>query len=194
MWQWGLVALMVAAVPAGDEADSAAQRAREALAERLQVAAEAIEMQEVEPAEWPDAALGCPEKGKVYAQVLTSGYRVRLDYEGRSHWLHVTGEHVVFCSASAGQEPRESLVRVMARATREARRDLAERLGIEEAAVEVERVRPAPEASDLEGCPPPLTDAPPDGQGQTLLLKLQARGVTHRYRWDGDRLRYCGKP
>ena len=78
MWQWGVVAFMLAAVPAGDEADAAAERARSSLAERLQVDAGTIEVLEVEPAEWPDAALGCPVPGRVYAQVITSGYRVTL--------------------------------------------------------------------------------------------------------------------
>jgi hypothetical protein len=27
---------------------------------------------------WPDGALGCPEPGREYAQVLVSGYRIRI--------------------------------------------------------------------------------------------------------------------
>jgi hypothetical protein len=29
-----------------------------------------------EPVDWPDTALGCPEPGRAYAQVITPGYRV----------------------------------------------------------------------------------------------------------------------
>jgi hypothetical protein len=198
MWQWGVLALMVAAVPAGDEAQAAAEGARAALAERLQVDAGAIEVLETEPAEWPNAALGCPEKGKVYAQVLTSGYRVQLGHEGRTHWLHVAGKRVVVCDESPGRQPRTS---PFAGIAGEARRDLAGRLGIEEAAVQVLRVRPVTRTTVLQECPglpPPSEDeALPRllrGEGETLLLILRGEGETHRYRSDGGQLTYCGTP
>lgn len=36
----------------------------------------------VEEVTWSDAALGCPQPDMVYAQVLTPGYQITLDYEG----------------------------------------------------------------------------------------------------------------
>ena len=192
MWQWGVVALMVAAVPAGDGAQVAAEKARAALAERLQVDAGVIEVLETEPAEWPSAALGCPEKGKVYAQVLTSGYRVQLGHEGRTRWLHVAGANVVACGATTAHTSRHSLVDAMARATLEARRDLATRLDIEEAAIQVKRVRPITEPAELEGCQ--ATPEPPLEGGGTLLVTLRAQGATHQYRSDRGTLTYCGAP
>jgi hypothetical protein len=190
LWQWGVVALMVAAVPTGDEADSAADRARVAFAARLQVDAEAVEVLEVEPAEWPDAALGCPEKGKVYAQVLTSGYRVLLGHGDRHHWLHVAGANVVDCEETSALASRRSIVEAMAQATRDARRDLAARLGIEEAAVEAKRVRPITDPVDLDGCP--ATPRASSDEAGTLLLTLRARGTTYRYRSDRGTLTDCG--
>ena len=192
MWQWGVVALMVAAMPGGDETESAADRARSALAERLQVPTEAVEVLETEPAEWPSAALGCPQKGHVYAQVLTSGYRVRLGHDGRERWAHVSGKQVVFCDAAPRASKNAALFQTVARVSAEARRDLAERLGIEETAVKVVRVRPRPSASDLEGCPPAVEPGPTGGG--TLLLVLRAQEAEHRYRADGGRLGYCGTP
>jgi len=197
MWQWGVVALMVAAAPVGDEAQVAAERARAALADRLQVDAGAIEVLETEPAEWPNAALGCPEKGHVYAQVLTSGYRVQLGHEGRTHWLHVAGKRVVGCDESLGRPRRSPFAGI----AREARRDLASRLGVEEAAVQVLRVRPVTRTTVLQECPglpPPSEDETLPrllrGEGETLLLILRVEGETHRYRSDGRQLTYCGTP
>jgi hypothetical protein len=190
MWLSGVVAVMLAAAPAVDEAVSAAERARAVLAERLQVETGAIEVLEVEPAEWPNAALGCPEKGKVYAQVLTSGYRIRLGFEDQRHWLHVAGTNVVSCSEPTADASRHSLVEAMAAATIEARRDLSARLGTEEAAVTVERVRPVTEAAGLEDCRG-SSEAPLEGGG-TLLLTLWAQGAFHRYRSDRGALTYCG--
>lgn len=45
---------------------------------------------------WPDAALGAPKPGRLYAQVLTPGYRVRLRVGTRSVTYHTDqGERVV---------------------------------------------------------------------------------------------------
>jgi hypothetical protein len=54
-------------------------QAREDLADRLSIAVDQISLTEVEAVEWPDASLGCPEPGKVYAQMVTSGYRIVLE-------------------------------------------------------------------------------------------------------------------
>ena len=37
---------------------------------------------------WPDASLGCPEPGMMYAQVLTPGILVVLSYGGELHRYH----------------------------------------------------------------------------------------------------------
>jgi len=195
MWQLGVFALMVAAVPAGDEAAGAVDRARSALAERLEVETAAIEVLTVEPADWPDSALGCPEKGKVYAQVLTSGYRVELGHEGRKRWAHVAGKRVVFCEAASPQgssrASRATALEAMTRASREARRDLAQRLGIDEAQVKIERLRPLKEGAPPDGCP---ADTEPTPEGGPLQITLRAKGATYFYRAVGERLVFCETP
>ena len=37
---------------------------------------------------WPDGALGCPEPGRQYAQVLVSGYRIRIAAGGETLEYH----------------------------------------------------------------------------------------------------------
>lgn len=193
MGQWVVVALMLAAGPMADEAKDAGDRARAALAERLEVAAEAIEVLEVEPTEWPNAALGCEVPGRVYAQVLTPGYRVTLAHEGRSHWFHMAGERLVACPGIAAEGSREPSFGGFDGVIGEARRDLAERLGIEEASVETVRVRPVTRTTLEEpGCPSPPGLEPPLRAGETLLVFLRAGGETHRYRSDRGELTYCG--
>lgn len=48
---------------------------------------------------WPSTALGCPEEGKFYAQIVTPGYEVDLSIEGRQVTYHTnqTGSSVVRC-------------------------------------------------------------------------------------------------
>lgn len=59
------------------------------LAKRLKLQAREIKLIESQPATWSDTALGMPEPGKMYAQVITPGSRVTL--EARStRYLYTT--------------------------------------------------------------------------------------------------------
>jgi len=58
------------------------------LAQWLAVDHKLITVLSVEAVEWPDASLGAPEPGKMYAQVITPGYRVVLEADGKMYELH----------------------------------------------------------------------------------------------------------
>ena len=58
------------------------------LAERLGVSASAISVLSVEEVVWPDAAIGCPQPGGVYAQVMTDGLKIVLGHEGAEYAYH----------------------------------------------------------------------------------------------------------
>lgn len=64
------------------------ERAATALAADLGIERGAVTVTRVERTEWPDSSLGCPEPGKAYLQVITPGYRVVLDANGRSYEYH----------------------------------------------------------------------------------------------------------
>ena len=52
----------------------------------------------VEPVNWPDTFLGCPVEGSFAAQVITPGYRVMVEYEGKSYEVHTDMQgHAVTC-------------------------------------------------------------------------------------------------
>jgi hypothetical protein len=53
-----------------------ASGARAAAAQQLSVAPDGLVVARAEPVDWPDTSLGCPEPGRVYAQVITRGYRI----------------------------------------------------------------------------------------------------------------------
>lgn len=78
--------------PGGKEGLAAAmdisRLAREDLASRLGVDIEEIALHFIEPTTWPDASLGCPEEGMMYAQVETPGYLIELMHEGRAFEYH----------------------------------------------------------------------------------------------------------
>ena len=68
------------------------------LAGRLKIEIDQINVIEVVSITWPDAALGCPVPGKVYAQGRVPGYRIGLAVVGRNYAYHTdqTGQ-VVLC-------------------------------------------------------------------------------------------------
>jgi hypothetical protein len=53
--------------------------AKKDLAAKLAIHVDSIKVLEAGEATWPDASLGMPEPGMMYAQMLTEGYRVVLE-------------------------------------------------------------------------------------------------------------------
>ncbi len=74
------------------------QRAKEDLANRLEVSIEEIEVRYVEEAEWPDASLGCGDVRLVYRPITIHGYRIVLSVGGKNYEYHTdTESRVVYC-------------------------------------------------------------------------------------------------
>ncbi len=80
-----------------DASEVALAAALEDLASRLSLDKDAIEVLSVEKRTWNDASLGCPEPGKMYAQVITPGFLVRLEAEGAAYEYHTSLTHAVLC-------------------------------------------------------------------------------------------------
>lgn len=58
-------------------------------------------MAKLERMAWPDASLGTPEPGKVYAHVVTPGFRIELVCGGKSYRYHASKERAVFAGESS---------------------------------------------------------------------------------------------
>jgi hypothetical protein len=56
---------------------------------------------------WPSTALGCPEPGRSYAQIITAGFRIVLRIDGAAVVYHAdeTGAAVVRCDEEERDEP-----------------------------------------------------------------------------------------
>ena len=195
----------LAAMPAATVEPPVAQAINE-LAARLGVGWEEIIVFSVEYVEWPDASLGCPQPGMMYAQVITPGYRVTLCVAagGACYEYHTDrGAHAVLCEqkARAGAttaptaDPADPAAR---RAAELARADLAQRLNLTADEITVVKIETAPWSDAWPGCMPPpgkqpdqaYPDEPPARPGYRLIL--EARGVRYEYRSDGRRVFFCG--
>ena len=77
-------------------------RAAVDLANFLGVDVDTIQVVSVESVEWSDSSLGCPKAGQNYLMVITPGYRVLLEADGRQYEYHTDMQNtVVRCSGQA---------------------------------------------------------------------------------------------
>lgn len=77
-------------------ARDAAERAAALVCEKLSLRMHDLELVRVEAVEWPDASLGFPKEGMMYAQVITPGHKVIFKTsDGRIVEVHTSARHAV---------------------------------------------------------------------------------------------------
>ena len=81
-------------LPGAEEVVKAALRD---LADRIKIASADIRVKDVQAVEWPSTALGCPQPGMMYAQVITPGYKIILTASGKDYAYHSDKSRVVYC-------------------------------------------------------------------------------------------------
>jgi len=74
------------------------------LAAELGISPQQVTVLSSKAVEWPDASLGCPQPGMMYAQVVTPGYWFLLQAEGQEYKVHTdqTGQRAVICQPASG--------------------------------------------------------------------------------------------
>lgn len=74
------------------------QLAIQDLANYLGVRAGDVEVKSGEEVEWSDGSLGCPEKDRMYIQVITPGYLFVLEVDGQEYEYHTDlQDQVILC-------------------------------------------------------------------------------------------------
>jgi hypothetical protein len=68
------------------------------LAQRLNIAADQIQVRSVEARQWPDGSLGCPQPGMMYAQVISPGFQIILSAEGQEYDYRTDLQRVLLCA------------------------------------------------------------------------------------------------
>jgi hypothetical protein len=81
------------------EAQSVVDLVLQDAAIRLGVDASALSVTAIDAVEWPDASLGCPEDGGVYAQVISPGYQITVT-DGSDSLEYHTGLNDAFVSCA----------------------------------------------------------------------------------------------
>lgn len=79
-------------------ANAMIERAKQDLASRAKVDANAITVVSSQAMEWTDSSLGCPQPDTGYMQVITPGYLITLAANGNTYEYHTdTNRTVTFC-------------------------------------------------------------------------------------------------
>src|SRR5947209_8278206 len=129
---WMMVAALAMAggpMPADESGqDTAVALARQTLAREHGIEPGRISLEDASAVDWPDAGLGCGEKGRMYAQVITPGYRVRLEADQAKYDVHVGGGRAVVCGAAAPAAAEPHFLAAASTLYQKARADLAARL------------------------------------------------------------------
>ena len=74
-----------------------ARLAIDALAAVLQVPKDRIRVDAIQPVEWPDSSVGCPQPGMAYMQVITAGHRISLRADGNIHVVNEANGRAFVC-------------------------------------------------------------------------------------------------
>lgn len=64
------------------------ERAKTEVATIARSSVESVQVVSVEAVDWSDSSLGCPKGGMMYAQVITPGYKIVLESDGRTYEFH----------------------------------------------------------------------------------------------------------
>jgi hypothetical protein len=66
------------------------EKMRADLAQRAGIAATAAKVVRAESIDWPNGAMGCPQPGRMYTQMIVPGYVVEFEHEGKTYSYHAS--------------------------------------------------------------------------------------------------------
>lgn len=168
-----------------DTQEGALGLAKADLAKRVNLTPDQISVVSVESVKWSDAGIGCPEPGKVYAQVITPGFRIVLRADGTAYTYHTGGNKVILCQPEATPPSME-------KDTALAKAELAKKLNIPESEITVEKVEEVEWRNTSLGCPE---------EGKVYLqvivpghvITLKAQGKTYEYHTGNNQAVTCDR-
>jgi hypothetical protein len=180
-------------------AQAAAEQARTEAAKQLRAPASEFTVVTVEPAQWSDSSLGCRKPNSFYQQVMSNGYVVVLERQGKRHNVNVAGTRAVMCEPTtrlSGTVRQPMSARGLERVTTLARQDLANRLRMDVQQIRVANVEPRHWTDDDMNCSSgggsPAAAAPAGSASAVgYRLALNASGRTYFYHTDLRAVRAC---
>ena len=154
--------------------------ARQSVALALGIAPDSARVISSTPRDFPDASLDCPQPDTAYAQVITPGFQVLVEADGRRFDVRVAGSTGRIChrrKAPAPADEGQASPRKLAEAARD---DLARRLGLPPDSVTFTGLRRVKPGEALPGCGEVCAgDSEPADCG--MAVRLQANEHEYNY-------------
>jgi hypothetical protein len=191
-----LLAMLGLAVVNGQAAttspEAAIALAKSTLEGKVGIPAATIRLSSATAAEWPDSSLGCPEKGMSYLPVLTPGYVVSLQDNSRTYTVHVAGVTAVICNRAglSGQQASRARMEQALIPINAAREDLAGRLEVQPAQIEVNAIKRSTWPDASLGCPQP-DELYAQVVTPGFAIKLEQGGSVYRYHVSTNAVMLC---
>lgn len=164
--------------------------AKQAVAEFLSVPMADVTLVSLTAREFSDSSLDCPEPGMSYIQVLTPGYQVVVEAEGRRFDVRISAGRGRICRRLKSKAPaRDEQTRSPVSALIDlARLDLARLLDTDEANIEVLEVRPFNVKNAPAGCSP---DCDSTSRQCGYMIGLLNDGRRYTYHADRGQVEPC---
>ncbi len=170
-----------------------AKLAAETLSGELNIPVQKIEVDTVRAVQWRDTSIGCPQPDQAYGQVITPGHKVTLRVDGRFHFVHEANGRAFVCKQ---QKPKavggitQQMELEWGLMAMEARKDLANHLGVEEKLVMVASAQGTTWSDSSLGCAEPgVSYEREDKPGYVIRLRHGSRDYI--YHTDLDRVIAC---
>lgn len=155
---WFLLSLMLASPISLQEIteEEAVDLATKTLVKELDIDAGDAEVVSALEVRWPNSALGCPQKGLSYLQVVIPGYRIVLRHDNQTYRVHVGDGRAIICRGSKARRKvpgrKQSHLSAML-VSQLAQRDLASRLDVAVDQIKVNVIKPTTWPDTSLGCP-----------------------------------------
>jgi hypothetical protein len=184
-------------------AQAAGEQARAEAARQLKAQASEFTVVTIEPTQWTDSSLGCRKPGSMYTQVVSDGYIVVLERQGKRHQVNVAGSRAVMCETATritGTTRQPTSARGLDRVSALARQDLANKLRLDAQHIRVANVEPRRWTDDDMNCSSGggapagangSAAATGESSGVGYRLALSASGRTYFYHTDLRSVRAC---
>ena len=170
---------------------AAALAAQKMLAEKLNLSTAEIEIQKVEPVDWPNACLGAAAPDEFCAQVITPGFRVILAANGQTYEYHTDREGSQIRQAETGQASDQDLPGGVL----SARQVLAQRLNAALKNIEVVSFEPVEWPNACLGLQqPPQSCAEVITPGYKVTFSVDGQQYTFHTDQDGGNVQLAGAP
>jgi len=170
----------------GPEANTLADQAQLDLSQVLGLPVNEITVLSVEAVEWPDSSLGCPQPGMSYLQVVTPGYQILLQAQGKTYSYHADRQRATYCGEMETKAGSQNTALNIAMS------DLAQKLNIPLNEISTSKVESVQWPDASLGCPQPgMMYAQVVTPGYRIVLSAQ--GQEYEYHADLNRAILCGQ-